>query len=157
MPLNINWQQILLHAFNFLILTFGLYWFLYAPIRKFIEEREKFYRNRETETEQKLNDAQVLLDEHKAQLDGLQQEMQAYSDKVRKETNEKVQERIENARKQEMQILQEAHNTALRQKQLMMEEAKQEMREFALETAKRITTGDQEDMYDDFLEHVDNE
>lgn len=157
MPLNINWQQILLHAFNFLILTFGLYWFLYAPIRKFIEEREKVYRNREIETEQKLNDAQVLLDEHKAQLDGLQQEMQAYSDKVRKETNEKVQERIENARKQEMQILQEAHNTALRQKQLMMEEAKQEMREFALETAKRITTGDQEDMYDDFLEHVDNE
>lgn len=157
MPLNVNWQQILLHAFNFLILTFGLYWFLYAPIRKFIEEREKFYRNRETETEQKLNDAQVLLDEHKAQLDGLQQEMQAYSDKVRKETNEKVQERIENARKQEMQILQEAHNTALRQKQLMMEEAKQEMREFALEAAKRITTGDQEDMYDDFLEHVDNE
>ena len=31
MPLNINFQQILLHMFNFVILAFGLYMLLYKP------------------------------------------------------------------------------------------------------------------------------
>ena len=33
-PLNIDWHQILLHLFNFLILVGGLYFLLYNPIRK---------------------------------------------------------------------------------------------------------------------------
>ena len=32
MPLNINFQQILLHMFNFVILAFGLYMLLYKPV-----------------------------------------------------------------------------------------------------------------------------
>lgn len=31
MPLNINFQQILLHMFNFSVLAFGLYMLLYKP------------------------------------------------------------------------------------------------------------------------------
>ena len=30
-PLNIDWQQILLHLFNFVILAGGLYFILYKP------------------------------------------------------------------------------------------------------------------------------
>ena len=43
-PLNINWQQILLHLFNFAILFAGLYFLLYKPVKKFMEKREKYYK-----------------------------------------------------------------------------------------------------------------
>ena len=36
-PLNINWQQILLHLFNFIILAGGLYILLYKPVKNFIQ------------------------------------------------------------------------------------------------------------------------
>ena len=38
-PLNIDWQQILLHLFNFVLLAGGLYFLLYAPVRNFMEKR----------------------------------------------------------------------------------------------------------------------
>ena len=39
-PLNIDWQQILLHLFNFAILAGGLYLLLYKPVKRFMEQRE---------------------------------------------------------------------------------------------------------------------
>ena len=35
-PLNIDWQQILLHFFNFSILVGGLYLLLFKPVKSFI-------------------------------------------------------------------------------------------------------------------------
>ena len=40
MPLNIDWQQILLHLLNFAILAGGLYFLLYAPVKSFMAKRE---------------------------------------------------------------------------------------------------------------------
>ena len=39
MPLNIDWQQILLHWMNLAILTGGLYVLLYKPVKEFIAKR----------------------------------------------------------------------------------------------------------------------
>lgn len=44
MPLNIDWQQILLHWMNLAILTGGLYFLLYKPVKQFMEKREAHYR-----------------------------------------------------------------------------------------------------------------
>ena len=43
-PLNIDWQQILLHLFNFAILAGGLYLLLYRPVKQFMEQREAAYQ-----------------------------------------------------------------------------------------------------------------
>ena len=42
-PLNIDWQQILLHLFNFAILAGGLYLLLYRPVKQFMERRQTHY------------------------------------------------------------------------------------------------------------------
>ena len=38
-PLNIDWQQILLHLLNFAILAGGLYLLLYKPVKAGISSR----------------------------------------------------------------------------------------------------------------------
>ena len=38
-PLNIDWQQILLHVLNFVILFGGLYFLLYKPVKNFMAKR----------------------------------------------------------------------------------------------------------------------
>ena len=35
-PLNVDWQQILLHLFNFIILFGGLWLLLYKPVKNFM-------------------------------------------------------------------------------------------------------------------------
>ena len=58
MPLNIDWQQILLHLLNFLILAVGLYFILYKPVKKFMKKREDDYAAREEKTAEALKDAE---------------------------------------------------------------------------------------------------
>ena len=43
-PLNLDWQQILLHLFNFVILAGGLYFLLYKPVKKFMDNRTAYYQ-----------------------------------------------------------------------------------------------------------------
>ena len=50
-PLNIDWQQILLHFFNFSILVGGLYLLLFKPVKSFMEKREKHYADMEAAAE----------------------------------------------------------------------------------------------------------
>ena len=40
MPLNINLQQILLHALNFVILFGAMYFLLYKPVKSFMDSRK---------------------------------------------------------------------------------------------------------------------
>ena len=41
-PLNVDWQQILLHLFNFIILFGGLWLLLYKPVKNFMAKREVY-------------------------------------------------------------------------------------------------------------------
>ena len=77
-PLNIDWQQILLHLFNFVLLAGGLYFLLYAPVRNFMEKRAGDIAAKEkTAAEKEANAAALeaeyrrLLDEAKAEADNL--------------------------------------------------------------------------------------
>ncbi len=49
MPLNIDWTQILLHVFNFLLLFGGLTLLLYRPVNAFLEKRQEKYAQWERE------------------------------------------------------------------------------------------------------------
>ena len=48
-PLNIDLQQILLHFFNFSLLTGGLYLLLYQPVKAFMEKRQAYYREQDAQ------------------------------------------------------------------------------------------------------------
>ena len=67
-PLNIDWQQIILHLLNFAILAGGLYFLLYHPVRKFMDQREEHYRQMENEAQQRLDQAKATQEEYRQQL-----------------------------------------------------------------------------------------
>ena len=57
-PLNIDWQQILLHLFNFTILFGALYILLYKPVRDFMAKRTAYYADMDTRAEDALKAAE---------------------------------------------------------------------------------------------------
>ena len=59
-PLNIDWQQILLHLFNFTILAGGLFLLLYRPVKEVMEEREAYYQGIKDQAEQSQQKAGQL-------------------------------------------------------------------------------------------------
>ena len=57
-PLNIDWQQILLHFFNFSILVGGLYLLLFKPVKDFMAKREQHYQAIDDDAAAKLREAE---------------------------------------------------------------------------------------------------
>ena len=55
-PLNIDWQQILLHLLNFVILEGGLYLLLYKPVKAFMDKRTAYYRDQDAQAAKALAD-----------------------------------------------------------------------------------------------------
>ena len=66
MPLNINFQQILLHMFNFVILAFGLYMLLYKPVVAFMKKREDHFADLEKQAQEAKSQAEATLAEYNA-------------------------------------------------------------------------------------------
>ena len=58
MPLNIDWQQILLHLLNFVILFTGLWFLLYKPVRSFMQKRKEHYEKMDADAEKKHAEAE---------------------------------------------------------------------------------------------------
>ena len=57
-PLNIDWQQILLHVLNFVILFGGLYFLLYKPVKNFMAKREAHYAEMAQKAQSELDSAE---------------------------------------------------------------------------------------------------
>lgn len=157
MPLNIDWQQILLHLFNFLLLTMGLYILIYEPVRKFMESREEHYQKMDDEANMKFDEAQKLLDDHSEKLADVDNEMRQYREEHMAETQKRIHDQLEDAKEKEKEIIEEAHTNAKLEKEKIISEARSEIKGIALEATKKIVCDPNKDVFDDFLEHVSNE
>ena len=68
MPLNINLQQILLHALNFVILFGALYFLLYKPVRDFMDSRKAHYEKMDADAKAALAQAEKTKEDFAAQM-----------------------------------------------------------------------------------------
>ena len=79
-PLNIDWQQILLHFFNFSILVGGLYLLLFKPVKDFMDKRVKHYADMESaaqEREKHTADMEAAMKQREAAFDAELEEKRA--------------------------------------------------------------------------------
>ena len=113
-PLNIDWQQILLHLFNFTILFGALYILLYKPVKDFMAKREEHFADMESKTTQALADAEsskasyeekekAFDDEVRAEKTRLSKEIEAervsymtFAMKIQEERDEATKETLDN-------------------------------------------------------------
>lgn len=75
MPLNIDWQQILLHLFNFIILAAGLSFLLFKPVRKFMAKREEGYKKAAADHAQALAETEALEKERQVKISALDSDL----------------------------------------------------------------------------------
>ena len=59
LPLNIDIQQILLHLLNFVILFGLMYFILYKPVRKFMDQRAEYYKKMDEEAKMANEEAKT--------------------------------------------------------------------------------------------------
>ena len=136
-PLNIDWQQILLHLLNFAILAGGLYLLLFKPVKAFMEKRESYYQNMDSEAKQKLQDAEALKDSYTRQLDSAAQEIAQKKADAQKAIEASRSEQLKAAKDEADRILQAARANTEREHDKMLRDAQKEMADLARAVADR--------------------
>lgn len=137
-PLNIDWQQILLHLGNFAILSLGLYLLLYKPVKSFMDKRADTIAKQNEEVKARLEEAEALKLEYKKRLEEADEEVGNIKSNAMKQAEEAAAASLEDARKQKERIIAEAKAAAQRQKEMVLEESKQEIIELAGKMAEKV-------------------
>ncbi|MDE6261239.1 MAG: ATP synthase F0 subunit B [Oscillospiraceae bacterium] len=152
MPLNIDWQLILLHWMNLAILTGGLYFLLFKPVKKFMEQREAHYRELDQQAADKLAQAEQLRADCQAKLERADEEIRQERAQAQQAAAQAAQEQVEQAEEQARYIVAKAHAEAEQSKVRAIRESQKEMRELAAQAAKKLAAQPGADAFDQFLE-----
>ncbi len=152
MPLNIDFQQILLHWMNLAILTGGLYVLLYKPVKQFMDKREAHYQELERQAAGKLAQAEQLKAERQAQLDQAGEEIRQARAKAQQSAQQAAQEQLDQAQVQAQHIVAKAQAEAEQSRERIRRESQRELRELAAQAAKRLAARPGTDPFDQFLD-----
>ena len=138
-PLNIDWQQILLHLFNFAILAGGLYFLLYKPVKSFMVQREEHYAAMDAAAAEKQKNAEELEAQRQRQLDGLHEELDAMKAQAAKDAEKLAALTVSDAEAQREQILAKAREDASHEKEKILQDAREEIVQLAVAAAAKMT------------------
>ena len=155
MPLNIDLQQILLHWMNLAILTGGLYFLLYKPVKQFMEKREAYYQERDEEAAGKLAEAERIKAEYQAKLDAADEEIRQSRAKAQQAVQQSAEEQLARVQVQAQQILTHARAEAEHDKEEILRSSQRELRKLAAEATKRLAL--HRDPFDQFLDLAEEE
>jgi len=156
MPLNIDWQQILLHLFNFLLLFAGLYVLLYGPVKKFMKKREDHYREEAEASERMKQEAADAKKEYEDKIAGIEAEIADRRKAAAAELEEMRVRREEDAEKSAAGIIRKAEGEAEIRKAEIIGSARTEIAEMLDEAAEHLfVNAGSEELYDKFLESAE--
>ena len=152
-PLNIDWQQILLHLFNFTILFAGLYFLLYKPVKNFMEKREKYYRDMQDNADDLLSRAQESKAEYEPKLAEAEKEIAGKKKAAAEEIEQMRRTREKEAEDAAEKILSDARDEARAARAMIVDGARKEITEMVNDAAEKILLSeDVSTTYDAFLD-----
>ena len=152
MPLNINLQQILLHALNFVILFGALYFLLYKPVKDFMNARKAQYEKMDEEAKAVLAQAEQTKADYEAQLKAAGEEIAARRRTADEELQREAGERRAQAQAQADEIVKKARAAASGERERILAQAKSEVSELMSAAAEKLVLGSESDAYEQFLD-----
>lgn len=156
MPLGIDFVQILLHLFNVIILFGGLYFILFGPVKKFMDERDEHYRKIDEEKNQALEDAQQLKADYDKQLQASADQILLEKQKATREIQELRRQKVTEAQEEARRIIEKAEGEGERRKEEIVAGARKEISNLIADAAdKLLLDGDTDQFYDAFLDEVE--
>ena len=156
-PLNIDWQQILLHLFNFVILAGGLFLLLYGPVKRFMEKRAAYYKEMDEKATATLHKAEQEAAEYQEHLKTVDEEVRQMKAEAVKRAEEVTNEEIARAKAQGEKILEDARKQAQAEQERMVSEAQGEITQMALNAVEKLMGKDSSETLDEFLNSVKEE
>lgn len=155
LPLNIDWQQILLHLFNFVILFAVLYYLLYKPVKEFMEKRTEYYQKLNDEAQSNLEASEKTKEEYMKKLSAVEEEISEKKKNARKELEESTAIKIKQAEKEAEKIIKDAQKTLEAEHEKMLKDAQVEISDMVVSATEKIISQSTSESFNQFLNTVE--
>ena len=156
-PLNIDWQQILLHLMNFVILAGGLYFLLYKPVKALMDKRAAYYQEQADQAAQTTQAAQQLKADYEARLSAADDEIREEKKQAQKDAAAAAQQQLDAARAEAEKIVSDAQAMAERSREKIVRQAGQDVKDLAAEATEKLVLQSGGDAFDQFLDLAEKE
>lgn len=157
LPLNIDWQQILLHIFNFLILVGGLYLLLYKPVKNFMENRKKYFSEMDEKAKAEKDSAELEKQKYLNKLKNAESEIEKMKTESMQSAKKIADEYIEDAKLERDQIISNAKTLAETEKEKIFRKANSEIEVMVSEAVDKMLVKEGTDPLDEFLDRAEKE
>lgn len=162
MPLNINVQQILLHALNFVILAVGLYLLLYGPVVKFMEKRRVYFADMEKDAREKQKKLDELEAEYNSKLENVNEEIHKLHAEAMEKLDEEKKLSLKNAKVEADEIIAAAQRQAQAEKEKALRSTRREIAGMVADAAEKLminrnTPENDSALYDRFIDSAEEE
>ena len=157
LPLNIDWQQILLHIFNFLILVGGLYLLLYKPVKNFMEKRKKYFSEMDEKAKAEKDSAELEKQKYLNKLKNAESEIEKMKMDSMQSAKKIADEYIEDAKLERDQIISNAKTQAETEKEKIFRKANSEIEVMVSEAVDKMLVKEGTDPLDEFLDRAEKE
>ncbi|MGN0453222.1 MAG: ATP synthase F0 subunit B [Ruminococcus sp.] len=160
MPLNIDIMQILLHAFNFLILAGGLTLILFKPVNKFLAERRAYFESKEAEIKEKTDENEKLKAEYEEKLAEANKQIAEMHAAAEKEIAETTKAYLIDAKEKAKTIISDAEQEAENRKEHILDSAQAEIGALVVSATQKllsdtVTPERNSALYDEFIRLAD--
>ena len=153
LPLNIDWQQILLHLFNFTILFGALYILLYKPVKDFMSRRTAYYAEMDSKAEDALKEAESSRDAYDEKIKAFDDEVRAERAKVGQEMAALRDKELAQAKAAAEKIVSDARTEANREKEEIIASAQKDITDMVTGAMEKLTLEQSaSDAFDQFLD-----
>ena len=138
LPIGSDFEEVLWHLLNFVVLLIGIRFLLYVPIKKFISKRESEMKDKEEFN--RITKEEALAE--KLKYEGLVDEAQSQVAKIAEEASAITEKNslviLDQARQEAKAIVAQAHSDAKQEMDKIMPELKGKSSELAIAIAEKI-------------------
>ena len=155
LPLNIDWQQILLHALNLVILVGGLYALLFKPVKKFMDQRAENYQKMKADAEDAKAQAESLKAELSERMKQADTEAQTYRQEAMTKAEKEAAAALDSAKAQAEKIVAAAREKAANEEKQIVQNAQDEIARLSVEATQKLMDYKLSDVYNQFLDSAE--
>ena len=136
--LGIHGKLLLAQIVNFIILWWVLKKFVYVPLMKVMEERQRKIEKGIQDAEESKRKLELIKKEEKQVLEKAHKKAQEIVEKAEKQAKKNSEKIVEKTKRQAEQIVQEAKEEIAEEKKKTLQEAKEEIADLVYLAAKKV-------------------
>ncbi len=155
LPLNIDFQQILLHLINFTILFVIMYLLLYKPVKKFMTERSQHYQEMDDQANDNLKKSEEARAEYEEKLTGVEDELNLRREQAYRQADEMGDKIIAKAKDEAAAIIEKAKAEAQSEKEKIINSTSDEITDMATAAAAKVVFESTSEAFDRFLDSTE--